>query len=124
MGGSSSKSSKSGSRVVLLGLDASGKTSVLYGLKMGEQVITIPTIGPNVESMIVGNTEIQFWDVGGQERLRPLWKSYYDNIKGIIFVLDATDRNRINIAYVSHKIHETKHSQSLQIDPSTMFITL
>eukprot|EP00002_Diphylleia_rotans_P000791 TRINITY_DN10417_c0_g1_i1.p1 TRINITY_DN10417_c0_g1~~TRINITY_DN10417_c0_g1_i1.p1 ORF type:complete len:176 (+),score=22.83 TRINITY_DN10417_c0_g1_i1:71-598(+) len=97
MGNSSSKKSVNSS-VAIFGLDAAGKTTILYGLKMSEQVITVPTIGPNVERIIIDGREMQFYDLGGQERLRPLWNTYTSLAKGVIFVVDSADRSRIDIA--------------------------
>jgi ADP-ribosylation factor protein 1 len=79
----------------MLGLDAAGKTTLLYRLKMGETVTTIPTIGFNVESLQIKNLHLTIWDVGGQEKIRPLWKFYLDNIQGLIFVLDSSDTSRL-----------------------------
>ena len=65
-------------RILLLGLDAAGKTTILYKLKLNENVTTIPTIGFNVEEVTpVKNITFTMWDVGGQEKIRPLWRHYY-----------------------------------------------
>lgn len=65
-------------RILLLGLDAAGKTTILYKLKLNETVTTIPTIGFNVEEVTpVKNVTFTVWDVGGQEKIRPLWRHYY-----------------------------------------------
>lgn len=61
----------------MLGLDAAGKTTLLYKLKLGEIQTTIPTIGFNVESIEYRNFKFTVWDVGGQTKLRPLWRHYY-----------------------------------------------
>lgn len=53
-----------------VGLDAAGKTTVLYKLKLGEVVTTIPTIGFNVESLVYKNLSFNVWDVGGQDKVR------------------------------------------------------
>jgi len=82
-------------RVVTLGLDGAGKTAILCKLKQGEFVPTIPTIGFNVETLEFKNVKITLWDVGGQHKLRPLWKHYYLNTQAVIFVLDASSRDRI-----------------------------
>ena len=82
-------------RIIMLGLDNAGKTTVLYKLKLGEVVSTIPTIGFNVESLEFKNVKITLWDVGGQHKLRPLWKHYYLNTQAVIFVLDASNRERL-----------------------------
>jgi len=83
-------------RVVTLGLDGAGKTAILNKLKLGEFVPTIPTIGFNVETLEFRNVKITLWDVGGQHKLRPLWKHYYLNTQAVIFVLDASSRDRIS----------------------------
>jgi|UniRef100_K3X8E3 small GTP-binding protein len=85
-------------RILLLGLDAAGKTTLLYKLKLGEAVTTIPTIGFNVESFKYKNIEFTAWDIGGQSKLRPLWKFYFQNTDAIIFVVDAADGYRISEA--------------------------
>ena len=64
-------------RILLLGLDAAGKTTILYKLKLDEHVVTIPTIGFNVEEVTVKNITFTVWDVGGQERIRQLWRHYF-----------------------------------------------
>ena len=60
-----------------LGLDAAGKTTILYKLKLGEIVTTIPTIGFNVETVEYKNISFTVWDVGGQDKIRPLWRHYF-----------------------------------------------
>jgi len=82
----------------MVGLDAAGKTTILYKLKLGEVVTTIPTVGFNVESMDYKNITMTVWDVGGQDRIRPLWRHYYTNTEGIIFVVDSNDRDRMTDA--------------------------
>jgi len=73
-----------------------GKTTILYKLKLGEVVTTIPTIGFNVETVEYKNISFTVWDVGGQDKIRPLWRHYYQNTQGIIFVVDSNDRERID----------------------------
>ena len=85
-------------RILMVGLDAAGKTSILYKLKLGEIVTTIPTIGFNVETVEYKNISFTVWDVGGQDKIRPLWRHYYQNTQGIIFVVDSNDRDRIGEA--------------------------
>jgi ADP-ribosylation factor protein 1 len=81
-------------RILMVGLDAAGKTTILYKLKLGEVVTTIPTIGFNVETVEYKNISFTVWDVGGQDKIRPLWRHYYQNTQGIIFVVDSNDRER------------------------------
>ena len=82
----------------MVGLDAAGKTTILYKLKLGEVVTTIPTIGFNVETVEYKNISFTVWDVGGQDKIRPLWRHYYSNTDGLIFVIDSNDRERISDA--------------------------
>jgi len=88
--------SKKEMRILMVGLDAAGKTTILYKLKLGEVVTTIPTIGFNVETVEYKNISFTVWDVGGQDKIRPLWRQYYQNTQGIIFVVDSNDRERID----------------------------
>ena len=69
-----------------------------YKLKLGEIVTTIPTIGFNVETVEYKNISFTVWDVGGQDKIRPLWRHYFQNTQGLIFVVDSNDRDRINEA--------------------------
>jgi len=85
-------------RILMVGLDAAGKTTILYKLKLGEVVTTIPTIGFNVESVEYKNLNFTVWDVGGQDKIRPLWRHYFQNTQGLIFVVDSNDRDRIGEA--------------------------
>ena len=82
----------------MLGLDNAGKTTVLYKLKLGEVVSTIPTIGFNVETVEYKNIAFTVWDVGGQTKIRPLWQHYYENCDGIIYVVDSSDSLRMKEA--------------------------
>ncbi|XP_048503207.1 uncharacterized protein LOC109135299 [Beta vulgaris subsp. vulgaris] len=82
-------------RILMVGLDAAGKTTILYKLKLGEVVTTIPTIGFNVETVEYKNVSFTVWDVGGQDKIRPLWRHYFQNTQGLIFVIDSNDRERI-----------------------------
>uniref|UniRef100_A0A8D0PKL9 ARF GTPase 3 n=1 Tax=Sus scrofa TaxID=9823 RepID=A0A8D0PKL9_PIG len=105
-------------RILMVGLDAAGKTTILYKLKLGEIVTTIPTIGKgmagpcnlcwgcclptypgfNVETVEYKNISFTVWDVGGQDKIRPLWRHYFQNTQGLIFVVDSNDRERVNEA--------------------------
>ena len=85
-------------RILMVGLDAAGKTTILYKLKLGEVVTTIPTIGFNVEQVDYKNISFTVWDVGGQDKIRPLWRHYYQNTEGLIFVVDSNDKDRIDAA--------------------------
>uniref|UniRef100_A0A8B9MDV7 ADP ribosylation factor like GTPase 5B n=1 Tax=Accipiter nisus TaxID=211598 RepID=A0A8B9MDV7_9AVES len=66
-------------KVIIVGLDNAGKTTILYQFLMNEVVHTSPTIGSNVEEIVVKNTHFLMWDIGGQESLRSSWNTYYSN---------------------------------------------
>ncbi|KAH7299765.1 hypothetical protein KP509_24G027900 [Ceratopteris richardii] len=82
-------------RILMLGLDAAGKTTVLFKLKLGEVINTVPTIGFNVDTVEYKNISFTVWDIGGQDKIRPLWRHYFHGTQGLIFVVDSNDRNRI-----------------------------
>lgn len=83
-------------RILMVGLDAAGKTTILYKLKLGEVVTPIPTIGFNVEEVSYKNVHFTMWDVGGQKKLRDMWRYYYTNTNAVIFVVDSADHDRID----------------------------
>jgi len=85
-------------RLLMVGLDAAGKTTILYKLKLGEIVTTIPTIGFNVETVEYKNISLTCWDVGGKDKIRPLWRHYYQNTQAVIMVVDSNDRDRMGEA--------------------------
>ena len=83
----------------MVGLDAAGKTTILKKLKLNETVSTIPTIGFNVDTVSpCKGVTFTVWDVGGQEKLRPLWRHFFQNTQGLIFVVDSSDLERISEA--------------------------
>ncbi|XP_026644774.1 E3 ubiquitin-protein ligase TRIM23 isoform X1 [Microtus ochrogaster] len=86
-------------RVVTLGLDGAGKTTILFKLKQDEFMQPIPTIGFNVETVEYKNLKFTIWDVGGKHKLRPLWKHYYLNTQAVVFVVDSSHRDRISEAH-------------------------
>ena len=85
-------------RILMVGLDAAGKTTILYQLKINEPVTTIPTIGFNVETVEYKNISFTVWDIGGQDKIRVLWRLYFQETQGLIFVVDSKDRDRMNEA--------------------------
>jgi ADP-ribosylation factor 1/2 len=87
------------SRILLLGLDGAGKTTLLYKVKLNENVMSIPTIGFNVETVTpIRGISFTVWDVGGQYKIRQLWRHYYENSSGLFFVVDSTDGERMEEA--------------------------
>ena len=94
----SKKAPSTPTKVLMLGLDGAGKTTTLYALKLGEVLSTIPTIGFNVEELRYKTVTFMVWDVGGQEKLRNLWTHYFDKARALIYVVDSSDSERIDLA--------------------------
>eukprot|EP00760_Papus_ankaliazontas_P020137 PhM_4_TR18191/c0_g1_i1/m.30055/K07937/ARF1; ADP-ribosylation factor 1 len=88
---------KKQARILMVGLDAAGKTTILFKLKLNETQSTVPTIGFNVETVEYKNIKFHVWDVGGQDKLRTLWRHYYEDANAIIFVVDSNDQERLPI---------------------------
>ena len=110
---------KEEARLIMCGLDAAGKTTILYVSKLGEVVTTIPTIGFNVETVTYGKLQLTAWDVGGRDKIRPLWRHYYQNTSGLVFVLDSNDRERINEA--CEELHRMANEDELKNKPILIF---
>ncbi|KAJ3041391.1 hypothetical protein HK097_002276 [Rhizophlyctis rosea] len=103
-------------RILMLGLDSAGKTTILYKLKLGQSVTTIPTVGFNVESVTYKNIKFNVWDVGGQDKIRPLWRHYFAGTQGLIFVVDSNDPERLEEARAElHRIVSDRDMQDCAI---------
>ncbi|TGZ70176.1 hypothetical protein CRM22_003331 [Opisthorchis felineus] len=85
-------------KVLIVGLDNAGKSTILYQFVLKEAVHTTPTVGSNVEEVKWKNLHLIMWDVGGQNALRPSWSTYYAGSDFVIVVIDSTDRERLWIA--------------------------
>ena len=85
-------------RILMLGLDGAGKTTVVNRLKLGEYLSTLPTIGFNVETIDYKNLKMTIWDIGGQKKIRELWKHYFIGTNAIIFIIDSCDEERLETA--------------------------
>ncbi|KAJ6551599.1 ADP-ribosylation factor family-domain-containing protein [Mycena capillaripes] len=91
-------------RALMLGLDVSGKTTLLYRMKLGEVVQTIPSIGWNVETVRLkarGRTDrvlnLTCWDIGGcgREFVTSLIVMHALHTEAIIWLIDSSDRDRL-----------------------------
>ena len=106
-------------RLLMLGLDAAGKTTVLYKLKLNEAVQTIPTIGFNVENLKYKNLDLTVWDVGGQDKIRTLWKHYFAGTDALLFVVDSADPERLALARA--ELHRLLGDDALRGAPLVVF---
>ena len=81
-------------RLLMLGLDNAGKTTILKKFN-GEDISTIsPTLGFNIKTLEHGGFKLNIWDVGGQKSLRSYWKNYFETTDGLIWVVDSADKRR------------------------------
>jgi len=87
-------------RILMVGVDAPGKAAILEKLKLGEIVTTTPTSGFHVETVEYKNIRFKVWDVYGQDKIRPLWRHYFQDTQGLIFVMDSNDKETIGNARV------------------------
>jgi ADP-ribosylation factor protein 1 len=89
-------------RILIVGLDNAGKTTIFSRLRLDRNtraiIDTSPTIGFNVETLQYKQVTFTMWDVGGQQKIRPLWKQFYKDADAVIFVVDSNDRARLTEA--------------------------
>ncbi len=90
--------SKLEARILLLGLDNAGKTTILHQMKFNECVPTMPTIGFGVETIEFKGLKLTVWDIGGQTTIRNLWHYYIQGSEALIYVLDSSDEERFDEA--------------------------
>lgn len=85
--------------ILIVGLDNSGKTTLVQRLKHPEMVPeVVPTVGYSVDTFNHGNISFRVFDMSGQGRYRKLWQEYYSDTTGIIFVIDSADKLRMVVA--------------------------
>ena len=85
-------------RILMVGLNAVGKTAILYRLKLGEVVTTTPTILFNVETVEYKKIKFTVWDLAARSDLCSFWRHYYSNTQGLIFVVDSNDHKGVDDA--------------------------
>merc|ERR1712097_92249 len=92
------KKSETEVRILMLGLDNSGKTSILKRLSDEDITHIMPTQGFNIKSLLHKGFKLNVWDIGGQKTIRPYWKNYFENTDALIYVVDSSDRRRVEEA--------------------------
>ena len=83
-------------KILVVGLDGVGKTTILDKIERGKLVQTFPTVGFMIKTLQHKKTNFTMWDVGGRQQLRKLWKHYYTDSDAIIFVVDSNDKDRLD----------------------------
>ena len=106
-------------RVLVLGLDNAGKTTILHRMHSNQVIETVPTLGFEVETVQVKNIKMQVWDLGGQTSIRPYWRCYYPNTNAIIFVVDSLDRDRLSDSH--RELSSLLAEEELQTVPLLVF---
>jgi len=82
-------------RILMLGLDNAGKTTILKKFN-GEDISQIsPTLGFNIKTLEHKGYNLNIWDVGGQKSLRSYWRNYFETTDGLIWVVDSADKRRL-----------------------------
>ncbi|XP_050037134.1 ADP-ribosylation factor-like protein 2 [Dermacentor andersoni] len=82
-------------RVLILGLDNAGKTTLLKRLNGEDTSEVSPTLGFNIKTLEHRGFRLNMWDVGGQKSLRGYWRNYFESTDAIIWVVDSADRRRL-----------------------------
>lgn len=99
-------------RLLILGLDNAGKTTICKKF-MGEDTSEIaPTLGFNIKTIEHKNYNLNMWDVGGQKSLRSYWKNYFESTDGLIWVVDSADAKRFNDC--KQELHNLLEEERLQ----------
>ncbi|XP_014242379.1 ADP-ribosylation factor-like protein 3 isoform X1 [Cimex lectularius] len=83
-------------RLLLLGLDNAGKTTLLKKLASEDINHVTPTQGFNIKTVQSDGFKLNVWDIGGQKKIRPYWKNYFENTDVLIYVVDSADRKRLD----------------------------
>mmetsp|Transcript_34326 Transcript_34326/g.79351 ORF Transcript_34326/g.79351 Transcript_34326/m.79351 type:complete len:193 (+) Transcript_34326:609-1187(+) len=106
-------------RVLVLGLDNAGKTTILKKLSDEDIKHIAPTQGFNIKSLMQDEFKLNVWDIGGQKSIRPYWRNYYDQTDALVYVIDSADRRRIEETGV--ELGQLMEEEKLQHVPVLLF---
>merc|ERR1712232_1265665 len=82
-------------RILMLGLDNAGKTTILKALSEEDITHIMPTQGFNIKSIVQEGFKLNVWDIGGQKTIRPYWSNYFESSDALVYVIDSSDNRRL-----------------------------
>lgn len=102
-------------QVLILGLDASGKSTLLYRMTLGAALLTVPTCCTATEKLIIGKQKYKFTEVGGLPRLRFAWRAMLGTAEALVYLIDVADIERIplSIALLAHNLRKNGRGESI-----------
>ncbi|GAA6217131.1 ADP-ribosylation factor-like protein 3 isoform X1 [Lates japonicus] len=106
-------------RLLLLGLDNAGKTTLLKQLAAEDISHITPTQGFNIKSVQSSGFKLNVWDIGGQRKIRPYWRNYFENTDVLIYVIDSSDKKRLE--ETSLELAELLEEEKLAAVPLLIF---
>ncbi|XP_066923093.1 ADP-ribosylation factor-like protein 3 [Clytia hemisphaerica] len=106
-------------RILLLGLDNAGKTTILKSLASEDISHITPTQGFNIKSVQSSGILLNVWDIGGQKTIRPYWRNYFENTDVLIYVIDSADQQRFEES--GFQLAELLEEEKLQGVPVLVF---
>ncbi|XP_056639766.1 ADP-ribosylation factor-like protein 3 [Diorhabda sublineata] len=106
-------------RLLLLGLDNAGKTTILKTLASEDISNVTPTAGFNIKSVNTDGFKLNVWDIGGQRKIRPYWKNYFENTDALIYVVDSADKLRLEETGI--ELYELLSDDKLQDVPLLVY---
>jgi len=111
-------------RLLMLGLDNAGKTTILKKIN-GEDIDEIsPTLGFNIKTLEYEGYKLNVWDVGGQKSLRSYWRNYFEENDGVVWVIDCVDKRRLQDCKIEldNLLSEEQALPCLYLPISRMFL--
>uniref|UniRef100_A0A3Q3FPZ3 ADP-ribosylation factor-like protein 3 n=1 Tax=Labrus bergylta TaxID=56723 RepID=A0A3Q3FPZ3_9LABR len=106
-------------RLLLLGLDNAGKTTLLKQLAAEDISHITPTQGFNIKTVQSSGFKLNVWDIGGQRKIRPYWRNYFENTDVLIYVIDSSDKKRFEES--SMELSELLEEETLAGVPLLIF---
>merc|ERR1712061_444630 len=82
-------------RILMLGLDNAGKTTILKQMSQEDISHVMPTQGFNIKSLVQDGFKLNVWDIGGQKTIRPYWSNYFESTDALVYVIDSSDGRRL-----------------------------